>query len=83
MSNQPAAKGPSYSAMNGSVHADHPGMDITFCGDALENENGDDPSLRVVAQRVTCERCVAIIEYAATIPTRFYRKRNSRRRNHL
>lgn len=65
-----------YSALGGLIHADHPVIDTTLCGDGLEGEGGvHNMSMPCEPQRIRCESCVLLIEYAATIPRKFYRER--------
>lgn len=48
------------------------GNGVTLCGVALEGEHGDSQMMRT-RRRITCLRCVGIIKYCRTIPTRLWR----------
>lgn len=62
-----------YWALNGLVHLDYPGgNDVTFCGDALEGDEGDRPAMAVVPQRLSCERCMALLNHGTSIPRKHF-----------
>jgi hypothetical protein len=77
-----AEQEPQYCAMEGSVHL--VGLaEYTLCGTALEgaysdDPNHSDPAMSVAAQRVTCEKCVDLIEYVKAVPSTYHRKRRRR-----
>lgn len=47
------------------------GGDFTLCGAATDGEDGNTNMLRT-RRRITCSRCVAIIRYCKSIPTRLF-----------
>lgn len=49
------------------------GHDMTLCGAALEGERGGNQMLRT-RRRITCSRCIGIIRYCRTIPTRLWKR---------
>lgn len=66
-----------YFALQGSVHI--VGFaEYTVCGFAMEGEDGDAEGMYVVPQKVTCERCIEVIEYVKTIPNKHHRARRRR-----
>jgi hypothetical protein len=56
--------------LGGQVHVEHPRLDTTLCGCALEGEEDVDPAVNVPEQAVTCPECLLIIRLARDIPAR-------------
>ncbi len=63
-----------FSKLGTDVHVDHPRLDTTFCGAALEGETDVEAAVSVKEQRVTCEDCLFLIEFAKQIPARLLKK---------
>jgi hypothetical protein len=58
---------------NHGVHAPHPNMDATLCGDAYEGyePSGLSECKSVAWQNLTCPTCLDMVKLAKGIPDRF------------